>query len=86
MTWEQYTKRRLTYLREGIKLLPSQNEILRKIITKNRIWKVDEIVYEMCKRTKLDHSSVERNIEKALNSLVEKGHIICVQEGYYRCR
>lgn len=86
MTWGQYTKRRLSTMVDGSKFIPSQKNIIRKIVVGNRIWKVEEIVFEMCKRTKIDRSSIEQNIEGELDKLVAKGSLVCVQPGYYRCK
>lgn len=84
MTWEQYVKRRYILIREGTKVLPSPGEIILKIIPHGHVVKEEEIVYEFCKRTKIERSSVESNIRKALDKLITKGRISCVQPGYYR--
>lgn len=84
MTWEQYVKRRYVLISEGTKILPSPAEIILKIITPNHVVREEEIVYEFCKRTKIERSSVDRNIGSALDKLVKKGRIVCVQPGYYR--
>ncbi len=86
MTWEQYKKTRFNLIKEGKAALPGRKEVLKRIITKDTVWTLDDIIPLFCNRTGIDRQSARENLPVALQKLVDQGYLVEVSQGFYRKR